>query len=62
MTDVKLTKRQLELITDGLLALIENANKAYCLVSSDDASRNAIVHYREELQKLNSQLCAIEWE
>lgn len=59
MVNVNLTRQDLDIITDGILHLIADANKAYTLVSADGASRNAIVEYRDKLVKLNHNLCGL---
>lgn len=51
------TERELYLLSDGLLALIENGGKARKL-TTDENVHTAIDGYLKELQALNSKLCA----
>jgi hypothetical protein len=48
--------RELTLLSDGILTMIENAGQAKCLVC-DTKSQDAIDSYMKELQRLNSKLC-----
>lgn len=51
------TERELYLLSEGLLALIENGNKAGKL-TTDDNVHTAIDGYLKEVQALNSKVCA----
>ena len=53
---MKFTERELYLLSDGLLALIENGNKARKL-TTDSNVHAAIDGYLKEVQALNSKLC-----
>lgn len=48
--------RELILLSDGILTMIENAGQAKRLVC-DTKSQDAIDSYMKELQRLNSKLC-----
>lgn len=48
--------RELTLLSDGILTMIENAGQAKHLVC-DTKSQDAIDSYMKELQRLNSKLC-----
>lgn len=48
--------RELTLLSDGILTMIENAGQAERLVC-DTKSQDAIDSYMKELQRLNSKLC-----
>lgn len=48
--------RELTLLSDGILTMIENAGQAKRLVC-DAKSQDAIDSYMKELQRLNSKLC-----
>ena len=48
--------RELTLLSDGILAMIEYAGQAKRLVC-DTKSQDAIDSYMKELQRLNSKLC-----
>lgn len=48
--------RELTLLSDGILTMIENAGQAKRLVC-DTKSQGAIDSYMKELQRLNSKLC-----
>lgn len=48
--------RELTLLSDGILTMIENAGQAKRLVR-DTKSQDAIDSYMKELQRLNSKLC-----
>lgn len=48
--------RELTLLSDGILTMIENAGQAKRLVC-DTKSQDAIDYYMKELQRLNSKLC-----
>lgn len=50
------TERELYLLSDGLLSLIENGNKARNL-TTDENVHAAIDGYLKEVQALNSKLC-----
>lgn len=52
------TERELTLLSDGVLTMIENAGQAKKLVC-DTASHKSIDAYINELQALNNKLCAI---
>lgn len=51
------TERELYQLSDGLLALIENGNKARKL-TTDENVHAAIDGYLKEIKVLNSKLCA----
>lgn len=51
------TERELCLLSDGLLALIENGNKARKL-TTDENVHASIDGYLKEIQALNSKVCA----
>lgn len=53
------TNRELEIISNGLLCLIDNAGKAKGLVM-DTASQNSIDGYMKTLMELNSKVCKME--
>lgn len=53
---MSLNDRELTLLSDGILTMIENAGQAKRLVR-DMASQNAIDAHIKELQTLNSKLC-----
>lgn len=55
-TSLNFNERELTLLSDGILNMIENAGQAKRLVS-DTASQNAIDAHIKELQTLNSKLC-----
>ena len=57
---MKFTERELELLSDGILQLIGNANSAARLVSPSARSdvRIAMEAYRDELNALNGKICA----
>lgn len=50
------TEEELHLLSNGLIALIQNATEAEKLVW-DHASQAAIEDYVKKLQKLNSKVC-----
>ncbi len=54
----KFTNRELEIISSGLLCLIENAGKAKGLVM-DATSQNDIDDYIRKLQELNLKVCRV---
>lgn len=53
------TQREMELLSDGILCLIGNANEAAKLISAPARGETlrAIRAYRDELADLNSKLC-----
>ena len=57
---MKFTERELELLSDGILQLMGNANSAARLVSTSAPSAvgTALSEYLKELRELNSRLCA----
>lgn len=55
-TSLNFNERELALLSDGILNMIEIAGQAKRLVC-DTKSQNAIDTYVKELQRLNSKLC-----
>lgn len=53
---MSLNDRELILLSDGILTMIENEGQAKRLVC-DTKSQDAIDSYMKELQRLNSKLC-----
>lgn len=54
---ISFNERELTLLSDAILTMIENAGQAKRLVC-DTKSQDAIDTHMKELQKLNSKLCA----
>ena len=50
------TDRELALLSEGILCLMQDAWKAQGLVKAD-AARDAIEDYAKELQRLNTKIC-----
>lgn len=55
------TKKELETLSLGILALMQNTNSALAMVSSEE-SRAAIKREIASLQKLNQKVCSMESE
>lgn len=53
---ISFNERELTLLSDAILTMIENAGQAKRLVC-DTKSQDAIDTHMKELQKLNSKLC-----
>lgn len=53
---ISFNERELTLLSDAILTMIENAGQAKHLVC-DTKSQDAIDTHMKELQKLNSKLC-----
>lgn len=53
------TKKEIELLSDGLIALINMAGEAKKLVWDSD-SQKVIDEYTNKLQKLNTKICSTE--
>lgn len=53
---ISFNERELALLSDAILTMIENAGQAKRLVC-DTKSQDAIDTHMKELQKLNSKLC-----
>ena len=53
---ISFNERELTLLSDAILTMIENAGQAKRLVS-DTKSQDAIDTHMKELQRLNSKLC-----
>lgn len=53
---MEFTDRELVLLSEGILCLMQDAWKAQGLVK-DDIAREAIEDYINELQRLNSKIC-----
>ena len=53
---ISFNERELTLLSDAILTMIENAGQAKCLVC-DTKSQDAIDTHMKELQRLNSKLC-----
>lgn len=51
------TDREAELLSDGVLRLIQDASDALKLVSGSEDSATAIRAYLRELQALNAKIC-----
>lgn len=56
---MEFTKKEKELLSDGLIALIGRAGEARKLVWDSD-SQKTIDKYVKTLQKLNTKICEIE--
>lgn len=56
---MEFTKKEIELLSDGLIALIGRAGEARKLVW-DSGSQKAIDEYTNILQKLNTKICRDE--
>lgn len=56
---MEFTKKEIELLSDGLIALIDRAREAKKLVW-DLGSQKAIDEYTNALQKLNTKICNAE--
>lgn len=54
---VHLTERQRYLVSEGLLRLMQDCNKAITYVGGEIPVVDAINEYRRELQRLNSVIC-----
>ena len=53
---IRFNERELTLLSDAILTMIENAGQAKRLVC-DTKSQDAIDTHMKELQRLNSKLC-----
>jgi len=53
---MEFTDRELALLSEGILCLMQDAWKAQGLVK-DDAARDAIEDYTNELKRLNTIIC-----
>ena len=53
---ISFNERELTLLSDAILTMIENAGQAQRLVC-DTESQDSIDSYMKELQRLNSKLC-----
>ena len=53
---MEFTERENDLLIEGIIVLINNAERAYGLVN-DDAARESIKLHRRELQMLCNKLC-----
>ena len=51
------TYEELDLLSDSVLALMDNTKKARVLVCHDEKSVDAINEYMEKLQRLNEKIC-----
>lgn len=56
---MEFTKKEMELLSNGLIALIDRAGEARKLVW-DSNSQKAIDDYANTLQKLNGKICRAE--
>lgn len=54
--NIDFTERELTLLSDGLLTMIENAGQAKRLLCDSD-SQKVIDKYVKELQALNNKIC-----
>lgn len=55
---MEFTKSELEIISNGILGLIDNAGDARKLLQGfDEKSDKSILEYMDKLRKLNSKIC-----
>ena len=55
--ELQLTENDLEILSDGLLALIQNCNQAAKLVTDKTVQRH-IEYYSANVQALNAKICS----